>query len=248
MANNALSLPLDLQPYANAVISTGGQTLANSNITYISGEDLYSTCALTVGAAGLISAQTVPIFSTALGNAGQGFTAALGRSETNMETNPFGGNDYYIATAVGFQLFMATSVSNPQPLLGYPNVQASTTALPLTAPDIQGLSEVLFWTYQLGGGPTRQRGFLGQYPFGAGVYTAGIVSINSANLFESVPQLGGPNVPVRAFDGDPLVFPPNIKVNINVANTTPFSIFNTTTSQVVAVRMNFRGYRLTIPV
>lgn len=252
---DAHQLPLDLSPFAEQIISVAGRTVATKDLVFQSTEDSYSTCFFDiVSGTGQVTGQSAGLFSVGVGKIGQGSLVPLTLSQTNLQTNPYSGNDIYLATHIGFEWYMAVSKSDLTPVSHFIDVSLPGPSLPLTSYDIKALNEAFFWDFQVGAGPTRVRGNIGQYPYGAGIYTAGLALADNGlevadTLYEQPPQNGGPNCAPRTLEGGPIVFPPTIQVNINVQQRRNVFIANDGMNEmVIALRCNLRGARMTLPV
>lgn len=246
----------ELAPYADQIVSVAGKTLATNQIMYASQEDLWSTCGFGLVGGALPANSNQRVYQLQAGETGQGFTVGLSTSETN---SPWGsraqGNETYLAYGIGFEFYSTTGVGSLAPI-----ALASIT-------DVQLLAMNLFWTLQVGGGPERAMGLLGQYPYGAGAFAGatatglinaglpvdapavGTAVANNLTLFRDAgAQNGGPNVPMRkraAF----LPFPPNIDLIIRIQSGS--SALNLgpqfVGTEAIAVKAYMRGFRVTLP-
>lgn len=244
-------LPLGLQPYADQVISVAGKTIAVRDLVYVSQEDLFSAGYAAVASNAVAANTSVRLFQIKPGETGQGWTAGVDAAVTNNENGDrFQGNEIYLATGIGFEFMASTGATSFQ-------------FLPLTSiRDVQTVGNTFQWSLQIGSGPSRVKGKLAQYPYGAGGYavgtitaaTGGTLSNTADNYTGAGAQNGGPNVPMRKFDS-PLVFPPNIDVKISVANGAAASLVTSLigtaagTSAVggLVIIGYLRGFRMTLP-
>ena len=237
-------LPLELRDYADQVIEVAGKAFTVKELVYVNQEDFYSTCAFVPNGTGIIAANSQQrLWQTPVNSAGQGFTGALTTSETNNTVGSrFGGNELLLTYAVGFEFYVATSVSDPAPV----NQRLLDT-------DVKSLGMGFTWSLQIGSGISRIQGVLGQYPYGAGVYIgAGTAIATNVDPIAFAAQNGGPNVPVRK-RSSLLAFPPNIDLNITIANGSAIQLSdlpdsNWNNAKVLAVRGNMRSFRFTVPV
>ena len=238
-------LPLELRDYADQVIEVAGKAFTVKDLVYVNQEDFYSTCGFVPDSNGLLAANSQSrLWQAPIGSAGQGFTTPLTVSETNNTVGSrFGGNELLLTYAVGFEFAVLTSASNLIP-----------TTDRLFDQDIRNLGMGLSWSLQIGSGISRVQGVLGQFPYGAGAYIGAATAIDSdlTALTTAVyaAQNGGPNVPARK-RSSLLVFPPNIDINITIANGTAIQLDDTAGtwgSKVIAVRGNMRAFRFTVPV
>lgn len=244
----------DLAPYAQQVVSVAGKTIATNQILYASQEDLWSTCGLPLVGGNVPANAEQRLYQLEAGQTGQGFTVGLSQAETN---SPWGsraqGNETYLCYSIGFEFYSTTGVGSLAPV-------------PISSiTDIQTLGQNLFWTLQMGGGPERAMGLLGQYPWGAGAYAASVYGVDattpqvpgsvttsagavSTGFRDGGAQNGGPNVPQRK-RATFLPFPPNIDVIIKIKSGS--SALNLgpqfTGTEVIAVKACMRGFRVTLP-
>jgi hypothetical protein len=247
----ASNLPPGLQHYAGQIISVAGKTVAVDSLLYSSQEDYYTECAFTFGGTSTIVAanQSQRLFQAAPGSAGQGWTSALTTSQTNATNgSKFEGNELYLVTHIGFDWHMATSASDPTPIIKYVDLDTGAAGMPLSGSDMLGLGLEFFWTLQTGGGPERVMGSILSWPgSSSSVYMGGLAgSFAAASIAEAAPSNGGPNCPMRML-GEPIVFNPNIDTVIKAGNTTPVKILSTDTGNVIALRCTAHGFRMTLP-
>ena len=243
----------ELAPYAQQVVSVAGKTIATNQILYASQEDLWSTCGLPLVGGNVPANAEQRLYQLEAGQTGQGFTVGLSQAETN---SPWGsraqGNETYLCYSIGFEFYSTTGVGSLAPV-------------PISSiTDIQTLGQNLLWTLQMGGGPERAMGLLGQYPWGAGAYAASTFAVavadpqipvvgtavaNATNGFrDGGAQNGGPNVPQRK-RATFLPFPPNIDVIIKIKSGS--SALNLgpqfSGTEAIAVKACMRGFRVTLP-
>ena len=242
----------ELAPYANQVLSVAGKTVATNQILYASQEDLWSTCGIVLAGGNVPANVEQRLYQLEAGQTGQGFTVGLSQAETN---SPWGsraqGNETYLCYSIGFEFYATSGVGSLAPI-------------PISSvTDIATLGQNLFWSLQMGGGPERAMGLLGQYPWGAGAYAASSMAIDSAipqvpivttaaavatGFRDGGAQNGGPNVPQRK-RATFLPFPPNIDVIIKIKSGS--SALNLSGqfvgTEAIAVKACMRGFRVTLP-
>ena len=236
----------ELKPFANMIIDQGrGVTV--SDLAFASAEDRYSTGYIPFGTIAntvLPANSTVKLFQTNIGQAGQGTALQLTRSETNNtngDRQP--SNQVYIATHLGFQVYAIN--------------QTNLTPIPFTKPQqVLAIGLATVWNLTVGDGIKRTLGTVLEYPAGSGVDWFG-------SSGSSVSYIGNANngwvgcakrkLPI------PIVFPPNVQVDIELATGTATQVVNQTnansivsgaapfTGGSVAYRATFRGFRMTLP-
>lgn len=247
MANQG-SIFEDLAPYASMIVDQGrGVTVAD--LAFASAQDYWSTCAIPLTAvAGTVAANNEEqLFQTETGAIGQGFTVASTISQTNnVNGDRMPSNQVYVGLKCGFNLYNLPTVAALTPY----NLFSTPT-------DLAAVADNFAWTLNVGDGIKRDIGSLIGYPAGTGIYAAtpGLAPTTAA-AGPGIPssqgvQNGGPNVSMRKLPL-PVIFPPNIRTAITVRNGNQFVLNDTTAlnwvaNSVIAIKMTFRGYMMTLP-
>lgn len=234
----------ELKPFANMIIDQGrGVTV--SDLAFASAEDRYSTAFIPLTALTLPTGSTVKLFQKNIGETGQGSgTFALTRSETNNtngDRQP--SNQVYIGTHLGFQLYAIDSTG----LKVIPITKAST---------VYKIAMSTVWNLTVGDGIKRTLGTVLEYPAGCGVDWVGASgAIATYAGLANNGWLGGSKrkLPI------PIVFPPNVQVDIELETGTGGLISDNIVSASktggagifaggkIAYRATFRGFRMTLP-
>jgi len=237
----------DLAPFASMIIDQGrGVTV--SDLAFASAQDYWSTgvVAIDSSTAGQVNANSeAQLFSAQIGEQGQGFTANLTRSQTNnVAGSRMASNQVYIGLKTGFHCYHLDAVND-----------LDAVKLVTRPQDLYAIMSNFVWSLNVGDGIKRDIGALVDFPAGAGVYASNIgASVTAATAAAGVPtsqgvQNGGPNVEMRKLPL-PVIFPPNIKVDIRVQCGNEFTLIDTgfwATSDGIAIKQTFRGYMMTLP-
>ena len=240
----------ELKPFAGMVIDQGrGVTV--SDLAFSSAEDFYSTglIPLTALTTTLPAGATVSLFKANIGdNGGQGFanvTLTVGETNNkNGDRQP--SNQVYIATHLGFQVYAVTDTN-------------SLNCIPINNPfSMYKICANTTWALTVGDGIKRTLGTILEYPAGSGIdadVACGVTGSSAANLFWAVANNGKVGCDKRKLP-IPIVFPPNIQVDIelktgaqqplldNIGGTT---VTATYTGGAIAYKATFTGFRMTMP-
>jgi len=237
----------ELKPFANMVIDQGrGVTI--SDLAFSSAEDFYSTGAIALSTLTLSAGSTVKLFEANIGdNGGQGFSnVTLTVGETNNKNgNRQPSNNVYIATHFGFQVYAVTAVD-------------SLNAVPINNPNtMYKVAANTSWSLTVGDGIKRTLGTVLDYPAGSGIDTA-----------LALAGTGGPDLAAFTNNGwvgcqkrklpIPIVFPPNISVEIElktgaaqvlIDNSTEFGDYGgaSISGGAICYKGVFSGFRMTLP-
>lgn len=254
---NQKTLYSELRPFADMMIDQGrGVTV--SDLTFASAEDRYTTSyiPLTIATAGLgnglcvlPAGQTVKFMQKNIGEAGQGFTASLTVGETNNtngDRQP--SNQVYIATHLGFKIYGTAGAGS----LNEITIQSQAAMA-----QIAGNTT---WALTVGDGIKRTLGTLIEYPAGSGV--TGFVSVGGSSaaapvLVSSWANNGSADCEQKRKLPIPIVFPPNIQVDLELKTGAAQSFLNNsgTSNSVyggqayggIAFKATFKGFRMTMP-
>jgi hypothetical protein len=255
---NQKTLYSELRPFADMMIDQGrGVTV--SDLTFASAEDRYSTSFIpcTVGTAGLASGlitlpagQTVKFMQKNIGESAQGFTAALTVGETNNtngDRQP--SNQVYIATHLGFKIYGTGGAGT----LNEITIQSQAAMA-----QIAGNTT---WALTVGDGIKRTLGTLIEYPAGSGVtgYVAlgGGTTAGATSFVSSWANNGSADCEQKRKLPIPIVFPPNIQVDLELKTGAAQSWLNNSGSTLsvfggqvytgIAFKATFKGFRMTMP-
>lgn len=243
----------ELKPFANMVIDQGrGVTI--SDLAFSSAEDFYSTGAIALSTLTLSAGSTVKLFEANIGdNGGQGFSnVTLTVGETNNKNgNRQPSNNVYIATHFGFQIYAVTSVDK-------------LNAVPINNPNaMYQIAANTSWSLTVGDGIKRTLGTVLDYPAGSGIDTALALAGSAAGF-------GGGGVGALSFANNgwvgcqkrklpiPIVFPPNISVEIELKTGAAQTLPNNPASNnsqgatsysggAICYKGVFSGFRMTLP-
>lgn len=246
MANVNPTIYEELAPFAAMVVDQSrGVTVGD--LMFASAQDFWSTCVIPINAAtaGQIDANSeAQLFYANVGQTGQGFTTALTISQTNNKNGDrMPANQVYIGLKLGFEAYRLNSVSDLS------NVQLFTRS-----DDLYAVMSNFVWSLNVGDGIKRDISALVDYPGGSGIYSASSqpnppVAAGAFRALEYGVQSGGPLRDMKALPL-PVIFPPNIAVDIRVKCGNSFTLNDTTfwtTSDGVAIKAKFRGYMMTLP-
>lgn len=233
----------ELKPFANMVIDQGrGVTI--SDLAFSSAEDFYSTGAIALNALVLNAGSTVKLFEANIGdNGGQGFAnVSMTVGETNNKNgNRQPSNNVYIATHFGFQVYATTSVN-------------SLNAVPIqNATSLYQIAANTAWSLTVGDGIKRTLGTVLDYPAGSGIDTALSTGTGGFTSFSNNGWVGCQKrkLPI------PIVFPPNISVEIELKTGASQALLDNQatagvdasvfTGGAICYKGVFSGFRMTLP-
>jgi len=232
----------ELKPFAGMVIDQGrGVTV--SDLAFASAEDRYSTAFIGLSTLTLPARQAKKLFQKNIGETGQGSDIALTRGETNNtngDRQP--SNQVYIATQLGFQIYAVTQ-------------STSLAAIPILNPTAMyaiGLNTV--WNLTVGDGIKRTLGTVLEYPSGSGIDVA-MDGGSSPSIIHGFSNNGWVGAAKRKLP-IPIVFPPNVQVDIEVETGTAQVLVNNLgvtwgglsySGGSIAYKATFRGFRMTLP-
>jgi hypothetical protein len=245
----------ELAPFLDLPIDqTSGMKIGD--LAFASAEDKWSTCFLPIASSAIAAGSTAALFQTDIGQSGQG---SQGANLTISETNLKGGlrqpaNQVYVATHLGFSFYFTNT--------------SATAIVPIpmnNVATIHALGLGLTWFLNVGDMIQRTLGTLGEYPAGSGafgnVFANGSTSAGTSGWGTN----GDPGEDKRALRV-PIVFPPNINVEIGIQSGTAitlydnlgaltglspaavFPAFDVSVGGKVGVRATFSGFRMTVPV
>ena len=228
-----------LERFAGEVFanSQGKYTLDDYN--YFDDTSLFSSAAFTVAANGL-AVQDFSIFQTPYGQRGQGYPAPLNLTlaDTNLQkgqaNGKFPSNQSYVGVAGGFSIYCIP--------MGVDGVTLqSTGGIPIPdASDAWQIAQSITWTWNVGGNqsPTLNYEPILAWPSGFGIF-----GIGAAGSTQAVSN-GGPVSQMRKF-AFPLMFPPEVSADLNLAVRKPVSnLVSLNNGSLVIVAMHQRGYML----
>jgi hypothetical protein len=251
----------ELKPYLKMTVAPNGVTVGDLN--FVVAQTQWSTALQPIAVTNTIPADVqLDMFQAAQGDVGQGFTSALGLSQTSWQDT--GGrlpaNQVFIATSCGFQLFSRFSVDAGVPSAAFGASASGTAANPIFSQPLAKLSAAhaiarkLSWEVTIGDGITRNYGSLLDFSGYGGAYS--VVNPAAANVAAGGVQLGDPDSKGRKLR-IPLVFPPNIAVRIRVRGGEGFTVDRIAGATVLGplaqntflgVRQYLHGYLCTMPV
>lgn len=241
----------ELKPFASMVIDQS-RGVAVSDLAFSSAEDFYSTAAIGLSTLTLPAGSTAQLFSANIGdNGGQGFANV---SLTIGETNNKNGdrqpsNNVYIATHFGFQVYAVTSVDQ-------------LNVVPINNPiSMYKVAANTAWSLTVGDGIKRTLGTVLEYPAGSGIDTA--LSLQNtttaaAYALASFSNNGWVGCQKRKLP-IPIIFPPNIQVEIELKTGASQVLIDNDTTTGAAVgavsfsggaicyKATFSGFRMTMP-
>jgi hypothetical protein len=249
---NQKTLYSELRPFADMMIDQGrGVTV--SDLTFASAEDRYSTSyiPLTNGTSAGGTSVTLPAGSVVkfmqknIGEAGQGFTAALTVGETNNtngDRQP--SNQVYIATHLGFKVYGTARASS---------LDEITIEDQATMAKICGNTT---WSLTVGDGIKRTLGTVLEYPAGSG--PTGFVALSSTTaVLSSFANNGAADCEQKRKLPIPIVFPPNIQVDLELKTGAAQTFNNNVLAATsvngqggfggIAFKATFKGFRMTMP-
>ena len=226
-----------------------GRGVTVKDLAFASAEDFYSTACIALNVLTYQSTNPVKLFKANIGdNGGQGFA---GVTLTIGETNNKNGdrqssNNVYIATHFGFQIYATSGVE-------------SLAMIPINNPhDLQVIASNTAWSLLVGDGIKRVLGLVIDWPQGGGV-DGHAYGINAAAAATQVSwaNLGWVGCSKRKLP-IPIVFPPNIQVEIDLvtgapqtlldnADTTPSKFGGSYSGGAIAFKGTFTGFRMTMP-
>jgi len=229
----------DLAPFATMIVDQSkGVSLSELNFT--SAQDHFSTASTQPATRTIGANNELRLFTNNVGEAGQGLVQPATLQQTNNTNgDKMPSNQVYIGLKTGFQIYY---MDNPN---------ANTIARFIDgADDLLGLGLGYVWSLNVGDGIKRNIGCVLDYPSGSGVWgfpvSAAGSSSTAAPTFE-FQQNGGPLTPMRPLPL-PVVWPPNIKVDIRLTCGNAIILTGQGTSDAICFRQTFRGYMMTLPV
>lgn len=232
-----------LEKFAGVVFQGAQGKYVLDEYAYFDDTSLFSTAQF-AGAAPVAAGVEQPLFTTPVGQIGQGYAAALTAADTNLERGADGGkfaaNNAYIALAGGFYVYMVNAAGNP---------------LPVDNPgDIFQITSNIVWSWNVGGEAAPRLNYepIRLWPSAAGVHSGGVAFDSGAPagvitaLAATYPGLanGGPSSQMRKF-AFPLFFPPNVAVDCRLTVTRQINwIGGLAGANNARVAFYLRGYKL----
>lgn len=275
MSDNLLGQELmtDLAPFLNMTAYTkGGRDVTIGDMNFVSAEDRWSTCFLPVtplagpgGSTAQIAAGLQQnLFRTPQGQAGQGTALALTVNETSLRNgNREAANQSYVATRAAFSFYFVNTGAA---------AAAALQAVPINNPvTVQNLAQGIVWNLNIGDTIDRAISPLAEYPAGAGAWGSAFSAVSSVTAANSGgagwATNGEPSGSKRKLN-IPIVFPPQVDVDISVRTGSGVGLYDNLSSAVavlapmfptynvdttagttlVAVKCVLQGYRMTSPV
>jgi hypothetical protein len=252
----------ELKPYLKMTVAPNGVTVGDLN--FVVAQTQWSTALLPITTANTVPADvSLNLFQTAQGDPGQGFSTGLTISQTSWQDTQgrLPANQVFIATSCGFQLFNRFALVEGAFNAAAGQVAAGTATAPIIEtllPKVSAthaIARKLSWEVTIGDGISRNYGSLLDYSGYGGVYS--VVNPVAANLAAAGVQMGHPDTHGRKMR-IPLVFPPNISVQIRVRGGEGFTVDPTQgavatagplpANTFLAVKQYLHGYLCTMPV
>lgn len=249
----------ELQPFARMTVVPG---VTVGDLNFSSAQSIFSTGYINPTANNTFAANSeVQLFQAAIGDNGQGLQA--GEVFTRGQTNFLDTAGRLPANEVYVGIRCLTSVyKHVNPAVGnFAAVLAGSNQV--TIEDVPALYQILksfSWEYQTGDGIIRNVGPLASYPQAGGVWQAPSVPTTAAEAGAIAAQNGYP-CPTTAMELPiPFMFLPNITTRVTVKCGSALEVNSPTATptfakgaaqvkaELLAIRMTFQGYKLTMPV
>lgn len=258
----------ELQPYARMTVVPG---VTVGDLNFSSAQSIFSTGYIQPTSTNNFGANSeVQLFQAAIGDNGQGLAAGqvMTRGQTNFldTAGRLPANEVYIGIRCLTSVFQHRNA-----VVGvgasFAAAVAGNLSQQVPVGDVTALYEIIksfSWEYQTGDGIIRNVGSLAGYPQAGGVWEAPIQLAQAAAAVANpaiAAQNGYPCPTVAAELPIPFMFLPNITTRVTVKCGSPLNLtglltgtaaFTAGTSEVIgnllAIRMTFQGYKLTMPV
>ena len=240
----------ELAAYADMIVVPG---LTVGKLVYANAMTLYSTAGFNVASGAVVANTKLDLYQVQIGESGQGFTTAvtLGQTNSRFSKGTAPKNQVFIATHAGFEIFGCSSLD--------PTSALQENMLPPEV--IFALADQFSWDLNIGRGQTRTIGTLLEYGASSGAWAASQEAISAGSLYGTVGQLGLPGGAMKRL-ATPLIFPPQIPVEISAKCGNGFTLINQGVNAAltdnslgtpiattnICVRQHLRGFLMTTPV
>lgn len=229
----------ELAPFSKMVVDQGRGVVV-SDLAFASAEDKYSTSFIQLSTLTLPANSSVKLFQKNVGESGQGISTNLTIAETNNKNGQRQpSNQVYIATHLGFQLYTVNSTGTSLAVVPFSGISAWS--------DMYITAASTTWSLNVGDGIERTLGTVLEYPAGSGIDSpAGIGSGATTYSATFAPNNGWVGCKKRKLP-IPIIFPPNIDVDIQLKTGAAQTLAGVDSSSYIAYRATFTGFRMTLP-